>query len=74
MPARADRLGEPEIVGARFELAVREAVISNEGSERNTEPSPTEILILPQRPVCEGLPVSRPVLVEKLAQYGLFVM
>ena len=60
-------------VGARFVVDELLAVIANSGNERYFWPSPTVILMLPHRPVYDGFPVSVPVVVEKLAQYGLFV-
>lgn len=73
VPTFAELLGVPEMVGARFVVEELVAVIANSGNERYLWPSPTVILMLPHRPVYDGFPVSVPVVVEKLAQYGLFV-
>jgi hypothetical protein len=62
--------GLPEIVGATFDLEV--ARIEKAGSADTFTPSVTVILMPFHRPVAEGVPLSCPVLLLKLAHEGLF--
>jgi hypothetical protein len=63
-----DVVGVPEIVGAVF--GFDETVIANAGSAAVAVPSLTLITILICEAAAVGVPVNRPVVLEKVAQVG----
>ena len=71
-PATIDVAGEPLIVGGVFALAAAFTVIVNVGRYFLLPPSLTLMATSGYEPTCDapGVPLSRPVVVLKLAQVG----